>query len=85
MNGLFRNVKENRNLDLLEESSDEDESFNKCDNYSDNVDLEKTIPMECVYIKQFSRWRPNKVVNVNNTNGQKNIIISSANLKQLKL
>ena len=80
MNGLFRNVKENRNLDLLEESSDDDdEIFNKSENYSDNVDLNKIIPMECVYIKQFGRWRPNKVVNV-----QKNIIISSANLKQIK-
>ena len=47
MNKLFRNIKENDNLDLLEESEDEEEFENiKEDKY---VDLNKFVLMKCVY------------------------------------
>ena len=60
LNALFRNIKENANLDLLEESDDEDEFENiQIDKF---VDLEKTVPMECVYSKRFKKWQPNKIV-----------------------
>jgi hypothetical protein len=59
MNALFRNIKENANLDLLEESDDEDEFENmQIDKF---VDLEKTVPMECVYSKRFKKWQPVKM------------------------
>ena len=56
MNSLFRNIKENKNLDLLEESDDEDEFENA--NLDKFVDTTKTINMKCVYIKQFRKWEP---------------------------
>jgi hypothetical protein len=56
MNSLFRNIKENKNLDLLEESDDEDEFENV--NLDKFVDTTKTINMKCVYIKQFRKWEP---------------------------
>ena len=63
LNSLFRNIKENTNLDLLEESDDEDEFENtELDRF---VDLEKTIVMECVYSKRFKKWEPVKVVSKN--------------------
>ena len=56
MNKLFRNIKENDNLDLLEESEDEEEFENiKEDKY---VDLNKSVLMKCVYSKRFKRWQP---------------------------
>jgi hypothetical protein len=62
MNALFRNIKENANLDLLEESDDEDEFENtQIDKF---VDLEKTVAMECVYSKRFKKWQPVKTVSV---------------------
>ena len=61
MNALFRNIKENANLDLLEESDDEEEFENiQMDKF---VDLEKTIAMECVYSKRFKKWQPVKIAN----------------------
>lgn len=57
MNSIFRNIKENRNLDALEESDDEDEMSDpsKC---SRLVDLEKCVQMECVFNSRFKRWHP---------------------------
>ena len=56
MNKLFRNIKENNNLDLLEESDDEEEFENiNLDKY---VDLEKSLIIECVYNKKFKKWIP---------------------------
>ena len=60
MNSLFRNIKENKNLDLLEESDDEDEFENA--NLDKFVDTTKTIHMKCVYIKQFRKWEPMEVM-----------------------
>ena len=60
LNGLFRNIKENANLDLLEESDDEDEFENaQLDKF---VNLDKTILMECVFLKRFQKWQPVKVI-----------------------
>jgi len=54
MNALFRNIKENRNLDALEESDDEDET----DECSKLVDLDKCVKMECAFNARFKRWHP---------------------------
>ena len=60
MNGLFRTIKENRNLDLLEESDDEEEFENiREDKF---VDLKKTLVMKCVYNRRFRKWEPREVV-----------------------
>jgi hypothetical protein len=57
MNAIFRNIKENRNLDALEESDDEDEiaDSGKC---SSLVDLDKCVKMECTFNARFKRWHP---------------------------
>ena len=60
MNGLFRNISENINLDTLEESEDEEDFENiDLDKY---VDLEKSFTMECVFNNKFKMWIPKKVV-----------------------
>lgn len=56
MNGLFRNIKENRNLDALEESDDEEEF--ECENIDKFVDLSKTLKMNCRYNQKFKKWMP---------------------------
>lgn len=56
MNTIFRNIKENKNLDLLEESEDEDE-FEDCSE-NKHVNLGKTVPMICVYLPRFKKWKP---------------------------
>lgn len=64
MNKLFRIIKENDNLDKLEESDDEDEFENvELDKY---VDLKKRVKMECVYNHKFKKWIPFKVCKDNN-------------------
>ena len=56
MNKLFRNIKENDNLDALEESDDEDEFENGCtDKY---VYLDRHYKMTCKYNYKFKRWMP---------------------------
>lgn len=52
MNSIFRNIKENKNLDLLEESDNEDEEHNEL------VYLDKEINMVCEYNKKFNKWKP---------------------------
>jgi len=56
MNKHFRYIKENRRLDALEES-DEEEEF---ENISDDkfVNLKKIVYMKCVYVKKFRKWKP---------------------------
>jgi hypothetical protein len=56
MNTLFRNIKENRSLDALEESDDEDEFENT--NIDKFVDLTKKIKMKCVFNYKFKKWTP---------------------------
>lgn len=56
MNKLFRNIKENNNLDLLEESDDEEEFENiREDKF---VSLDKMYYMKCVYNSRFKKWHP---------------------------
>ena len=56
MNSIFRTIKENSNLDLLEESDDEEEFENI--NLDKFVNLEKEIKMKCVFVKKFDSWKP---------------------------
>jgi hypothetical protein len=65
MNSLFRNIKENYNLDLIEESDDE-EDFED-DRENKYVDLTKKIRMECVFHNKFKRWVPINVINDKST------------------
>ena len=61
MNSLFRNIKENDNLDALEESDDEEEFENvSLDKF---VDLDKKYIMKCLYLSKFKSWKPIEVVN----------------------
>jgi hypothetical protein len=60
LNGLFRNIRENKNLDYIEESDDEDDFQNM--NEDKYVDINKVILMECVFNHKFKRWTPIKVV-----------------------
>ena len=60
MNKLFRNIKENQNLDTLEESDDEEEFENdKIDKF---VYINKTFKMNCLYNSKFKKWTPINVV-----------------------
>ena len=56
MNNFFRNIKENDNLDTLEERDDEEEFENISeDKY---VNLNKELPFKCVYLKYYKTWKP---------------------------
>ena len=59
LNKLFRNIKENDNLDTLEES-DDDEDFENIaiDKY---VKLNKTCRMVCCYMSKINKWIPTKL------------------------
>lgn len=60
MNGLFRNIRENKNLDAIEESDDEEDfQDSRIDKY---VDLKKTVSIECVFSQKFKRWTPVRTV-----------------------
>jgi hypothetical protein len=59
MNGLFRNIRENKCLDAIEESDDE-EDFENIDPYK-YVDLQKTLLMECRFHSKFKKWVPIRV------------------------
>ena len=56
MNQLFRKIKENANLDALEESDDEDEFENDRDDQF--VFLDKSYKMVCAYNHKFKKWAP---------------------------
>jgi hypothetical protein len=56
MNKIFRNIKENNNLDSLEESDEEEEFENiQIDKF---VDLNKIIKMRCIFNYKFKKWVP---------------------------
>ena len=59
MNKLFRNIKENYNLDALEESDDEEEFEN--DRPDKFVFLDKTYNMVCVWNSKFKKWAPSRL------------------------
>ena len=63
MNKLFRNIKENQNLDALEESDDEDEFENEKEDRF--VYLEKSFNMVCLYNYKFKKWYPIKLASEN--------------------
>lgn len=59
MNSLFRNIKENRNIDYIEESDDEDDFQNTMpDKY---VDLQKSLFIEFQFNYKFKKWVPLRV------------------------
>jgi len=59
MNDLFRNIKENKNLDFIEESDDEEDFEDvRPDKY---VNLERTMNIECVFHTKFKKWTPMRV------------------------
>jgi len=63
LNGIFRNIRENTNLDYIEESEDEEEfEKNTLDKY---VDTNKSVLMECIFNHKFKKWTPIRVVNPN--------------------
>ena len=63
MNNLFRNIKENKNLDALEESDDEEEFENEMEDKF--VYLEKEYNIICTYNYKFKKWVPNKLASPN--------------------
>ena len=63
MNGLFRTIKENANLDRLEESDDDDEFENT--NEDKFVNLKKSLIMKCVYNRRFRKWQPIEIITNN--------------------
>ncbi len=56
MNKLFRNIKENSNLDALEESDDEEEFENVREDKF--VHLDRTFNMTCRFNAKFKKWYP---------------------------
>ena len=54
LNAIFRNYKENANLDALEESDDEDEFEDVSDTKYSNVGMERSI--SCKYDTKLSGW-----------------------------
>jgi hypothetical protein len=61
MNSLFRTIKENINLDALEESDDEDEFQNNDDDQY--VSLDTSYKMKCVFNHKFKKWQPIETIN----------------------
>ena len=59
MNSIFRNIKENADLDKLEESDSEEEFEN--DNTDKFVYLDRSFYMVCVYNNKFKKWTPIKL------------------------
>jgi isopentenyldiphosphate isomerase len=59
MNKLFRKIKENDNLDALEESDDE-EDFENVDEYK-YVKMNTTYRMVCKYMHRINKWLPQKL------------------------
>jgi hypothetical protein len=62
MNELFRTIRENKNIDLIEESDDEEDDYEN-PNPVKYVDLEKKIAMKCVFHRKFKKWIPLFVAN----------------------
>ena len=60
MNKLFRKIRENENLDYLEESEDEEDFENVSEDKF--VNLEKKVNMVCSFSKKFNKWVPERTV-----------------------
>lgn len=74
MNSIFRKIKENINIDYIEESDDEEEFENADDNKY--VNLTKKVNMECYFNYKFKKWVPIKFIE-NNVNFGKIVPISN--------
>ena len=61
LNGVFRNIRENANIDAIEESDDEDDFEDVRENKY--VDLEKEVVMECAFHYKFKKWMPFRLAN----------------------
>lgn len=73
MNKLFRNIKENENLDAIEESDDEEDFENsREDKY---VYLDRYFKMYCEYNNKFKRWVPIGLAEKNDKITNYNMII----------
>lgn len=59
MNKLFRYIKENNNLDYLEESDNDEEFENIDENKFTNIN--KSLLIECEYNYKFKKWMPRKI------------------------
>lgn len=58
LNNIFRTIKENTNLDLLEESDDDEEFENiSLDKF---VDLQKSYRVKCIFDKNIKMWKLHK-------------------------
>ena len=55
MNSIFRNIKENNNLDALEESDDEEDFQKENETF---VYMDRKAIMKCVYNYKFQKWKP---------------------------
>jgi len=68
MNGIFRKIKENINLDYIEESDEEDDFENsEPDKY---VDLNKKVNMECQFNYKFKKWMPIRIIELSINQGK---------------
>jgi hypothetical protein len=80
LNRIFRNIKENDNLDALEESEDEDDFENtNADKY---VDLTQEFVMRCICSEKFKRWIPSALVNSSMCKN-KSIVITKQEISDL--
>jgi hypothetical protein len=59
MNKLFRNIKENNNLDALEESDDDEEFENEKEDRF--VYLNREFNMVCSFNYKFKKWTPLRI------------------------
>ena len=75
MNKLFRIIKENDNLDALEESDDEEEFENE--NIDKFVHLDKSYKMICQFNHKFKKWVPIKLAN------EEDKVITNQDLKNI--
>jgi hypothetical protein len=66
MNKIFRKIKENQNLDALEESDDEDEFENT--NEDKYVYLNKCVNMNCSFNSKFNKYVPISISSNNHRN-----------------
>lgn len=60
MNKHYRKIKENYNLDYIEESDDE-EDFQNTEN-DKYVDLKKILHIECIFNYKFKKWIPYRIL-----------------------
>lgn len=59
MNRIFRKIRENENLDSIEESDDESD-FENMDE-TKYVDLEKYVSIECTFLPKIKKWIPQRL------------------------